>query len=413
MSINGVEVGGLKGAAVGGAAGAADGSWAGPLGALVGGVIGGIIGFFVGGGSSASNNARVYYANFQTPYYDDEGWWALAWIKAYDLTLDPQYLKMAEFLFNDMTNGWDTTFGGGIFWAKDHKNGDGSIFPYKNAIANELFMAVATRLYLRTKELSYLTWAEKEWQWFYSSGLIATGDPKGTDPSCQVTTAGPSLCPGAQDLVYDSLTNVGIPDGTKTFWTYNCGVLLQALCDLYIITTNEELLSTAQGIAMAAIGYFQLRWDTNLQQLVYTGNSFNGFSPVLTERNPNSSVSTCHFKGILMRNLGALFANDPNSQTGKSIGEFITNNANSVLANLNPASQIGKEWNVMPDSVDFIRQSAGIDAINAANRVVQFTSPISLKATLARLGLNQTVQLKETIGWLTPSVRSWVIAFST
>jgi predicted alpha-1,6-mannanase (GH76 family) len=68
--------------------------------------------------------------NFLNSYYDDEGWWAIAWIKAYDLTQEPRYLSMAETIFADLTKGWETeTCGGGIWWKKPAE--------YKAAIQNE------------------------------------------------------------------------------------------------------------------------------------------------------------------------------------------------------------------------------------------------------------------------------------
>lgn len=46
------------------------------------------------------------YQDFINDYYDDEGWWALAWIAAYDLTQNQDYLNMAITIFNDMAGGW-------------------------------------------------------------------------------------------------------------------------------------------------------------------------------------------------------------------------------------------------------------------------------------------------------------------
>ncbi|HTL90653.1 MAG TPA: glycoside hydrolase family 76 protein, partial [Leptolyngbya sp.] len=74
--------------------------------------------------------------------YDDQGWWALAWIKAYDLTGETRYLNTAKAIFKDMQTGWDSKCGGGMWWRKDRQ--------YKNAITNELFFTVAIRLHQRT-----------------------------------------------------------------------------------------------------------------------------------------------------------------------------------------------------------------------------------------------------------------------
>jgi hypothetical protein len=45
--------------------------------------------------------------HFLNDFYDDEGWWALAWLRAYDLTGDPRYLATAQTIFADMTGGWE------------------------------------------------------------------------------------------------------------------------------------------------------------------------------------------------------------------------------------------------------------------------------------------------------------------
>lgn len=75
--------------------------------------------------SGTSGLASRGFSGFINNYYDDEGWWALAWIRAYDVTGSTNYLSMAESIFADMQGGVNGTCGGGIWWSKDRK--------YKNA----------------------------------------------------------------------------------------------------------------------------------------------------------------------------------------------------------------------------------------------------------------------------------------
>lgn len=41
----------------------------------------------------------VNASNWLNQAYDDDGWWALAWIAAYDVTKEPKYLELAEGIF--------------------------------------------------------------------------------------------------------------------------------------------------------------------------------------------------------------------------------------------------------------------------------------------------------------------------
>ncbi len=250
--------------------------------------------------------------NFLNEFYDDEGWWALAWIKAYDLTREARYLEMAKTIFQDMSGGWDKVCGGGIWWNKERK--------YKNAIANELFLAISARLYLRTGSQTYLDWAVRTWTWFKNTGLI-----------------------NRQNLINDGLTAICQNNGEVT-WTYNQGVILGGLVDLYKCTNDQNLLMQAQAIADAAT-----------QILAPNG--------ILQEPcEPDCGKDGPQFKGIFMRNLGYL-ARTLNQPVYKG---FILQNANAIWQHRNANNQFGLCWKGSFDSADATRQSAAMDTLNAA-----------------------------------------------
>ncbi len=101
------------------------------------------------------------FPGFLNKYYDDEGWWALAWIDAYDLTHDAATSRWRSPSSTTWPAAGTQTCGGGIWWSKDRN--------YKNAIANELFFSVAAHLATRISTADgqkYADWATKEWQWF-------------------------------------------------------------------------------------------------------------------------------------------------------------------------------------------------------------------------------------------------------
>ena len=184
--------------------------------------------------------ARIYYKDFLNSFYDDQGWWALAWIKAYDLTGDRKFLAAAETIFKNITDtkAWDGHCGGGIYWQKNHNGPDGAS-SYKNAIANELFLAIAAALYVRVKDETYLKWANDEWTWFQKSGLINNK---------HLVNNSFGRMPASNSW---SCTN----DGSQAVWTYNQGVILGGLCDLYVANQSRDpqLLDAAEQIADAMI----------------------------------------------------------------------------------------------------------------------------------------------------------------
>jgi predicted alpha-1,6-mannanase (GH76 family) len=264
-------------------------------------------------------------SNFINQYYDDEGWWALAWIDAYDLTKDAKYLSMAKTIFADLTTGWDSTCGGGLWWSKART--------YKNAIPNELFLEVAVRLHARTPgdggAGSFGDWADREWKWFDASGMIDAGN-----------------------LVNDGLDASCRNNGGAT-WTYNQGVLIGGLVDLAASDKDPSLFSRAQAIADAAMS--KLVDDVG----------------VLHEPcEPSCGGDGTQFKGIFMRHL---FELAKATSTSRDIA-FITTNADWVWnAARNAQNDLGLSWSQAIDAVDASRQSSALDALNAA---VPWSAPV-------------------------------------
>ena len=160
--------------------------------------------------------------HFEDAYNDDTGWWGLAWLQAYVMTGNKPYLAMAETDADYIHRSWTPTCGGGVWWSTART--------YKNAIPNELFLELTAWLHNAIPgDSKYLNWANAEWNWFQSSGMI-----------------------NKSDEINDGLT-ANCANNHKTTWTYNQGVLLAGLAQLYKATNNRALLLTAEGIGHAAI----------------------------------------------------------------------------------------------------------------------------------------------------------------
>jgi predicted alpha-1,6-mannanase (GH76 family) len=279
----------------------------------------------------ANANKAYHVTNFVNDANDDEAWWALAWVDAYDLTKDPKYLDMADKIYADLLTQWDTTTcGGGIWWSKDLKHS-----AYKNAIVNELFLQLAAELANRgtdaKKKAEYLGWAQKEWQWFAASGMI-----------------------NADHLVNDGL-NAKDPkactNNHQQTWSYNQGVILAGLTDLATATHDASLISKAQAIADAAI-----------KNLVTPAGVFE--DKLRPGQKPGADMP--QFKGVFLRGLVMLNNADPKPR----YKAFALTNAKSILANdhgsgPDGAHKFGVYWQGPFDSADGTRQTSAIDVFLA------------------------------------------------
>lgn len=252
---------------------------------------------------------------FLNGYYDDEGWWALAWIQAFDVTKNLLFLQTSISIFNDMKIG-STTPCGGIWWDKNQT--------YVNAIANELYLSVGAHLANRVllNKNFYLENAKSQWAWFQKSGMI-----------------------NSKNLINDGLKDCRNNNGTV--WSYNQGVILGGLTELFYATGDQSYLTTATSIANAAITALQ---DKN---------------KVLHDPcEPDCGADGSQFKGVFMRNLQILQKAAP-SQT---YVDFAAANAASIWAYDRDASDgvLSEVWSgpfVKPGNAS--TQSSALDALIA------------------------------------------------
>ncbi|KAI9051304.1 hypothetical protein LZ554_005405 [Drepanopeziza brunnea f. sp. 'monogermtubi'] len=256
---------------------------------------------------------------FVNDFYDDEGWWALGWIQAFDVTGNQDYINTAVDIFNDMKNGTEAKCGGGIWWDKKQT--------YVNAIANELYLSVAAHLANRIpdqKEM-YLDTATDQWDWFQSSGMI-----------------------NAQNTINDGLDD-SCSNNNGTVWSYNQGVILGALVELDKASPNAAYLAKARSIATAAMGAL----------------STNGVLHDPCE--PNCGIDGNQFKGIFMRNLQVLHAASPDN----AYLDFIASNAVSIWdKDRSPGddgSLLSVDWDgPYVSAANASTQSSALDALVAA-----------------------------------------------
>ncbi|KAE8444542.1 hypothetical protein EG329_014466 [Mollisiaceae sp. DMI_Dod_QoI] len=280
-------------------------------------------------GSNVPANVEVEAAvnpkGFLNGYYDDEGWWALNWIQAYDLTGNQDYLTTAVDIFNDMKNGSEPICGGGIWWDKKHT--------YVNAIANELYLSVASHLANRmgNQKQFYVNIATKQWQWFQGTGMI-----------------------NSKNTINDGLDSKTCKNNNGTVWSYNQGVILGALVELNKASPNANYLTSAKNIASAAI------------------KALSDSNGVLHDPcEPNCGGDGSQFKGIFMRNLQIL----QNAAPDSTYLSFMASNANSIWTkDRDSTNRLSVDWSgpfVNPANAS--TQSSALDALVAA---VAFQSQI-------------------------------------
>lgn len=174
----------------------------------------------------ANREYRVYHPGFGgwgDIYYDDNIWIVIAFLRAYKLLNDDQWIEKAIELSDFCYSGWSDIAHGGIRWNETDHN--------LKVMCSTANLAIAScLLYKATQQDYYLNWAQKLYNW-------ADNYMKDTD-----------------GLYFESFHGNGTINRTK--WTVNAGCMIQAGVLLYEITHKASYILNARQTAQAADVYF-------------------------------------------------------------------------------------------------------------------------------------------------------------
>jgi hypothetical protein len=158
-----------------------------------------------------------------TRYFDDNGWIGLDLMQLYRQTKDPAVLARARSLFDGfVAHGQDAS--GGVQWAEHEAD------PYRNMPATGSTAEFAAELYQATRDPKALAFAKKAEGFMWSR----LREPDGT--------------------FADGVTDSGKKNDAR--YTYNQGVAIGTLTDLYQATGDETYLARAKETAAASLKAF-------------------------------------------------------------------------------------------------------------------------------------------------------------
>ena len=159
---------------------------------------------------------------------DDQSFWAMAAMSAAEANYpnppddQPQWLELAQAVFNEQAMRWDeATCGGGLKWQVFTFNNG---YNYKNTISNGCFFNIASRLAVYTQNQTYADWAQRVYNWVGAVGLRSPSYQffDGTDDTQNCTEA------------------------NHIQWTYNVGTYLLGAANMYNFVRCLPSLTTFQ-----------------------------------------------------------------------------------------------------------------------------------------------------------------------
>jgi hypothetical protein len=152
----------------------------------------------------------------KTTWFDDNGWWGLAFLDAYRATGDPRYLNDAEIAQRFISvSGWDTTPGrpGGIWWNTNHSFYAGESLAGGTLLSARLYALTHDQAYL-DDALKFIAWGDV-WLTDPATGLYARLRRPGTynaGTTSDTTSTGPGSTSGAAAAAADERALSANPD---------------------------------------------------------------------------------------------------------------------------------------------------------------------------------------------------------
>lgn len=213
---------------------------------------------------------------------DDQGFWGLAAMSAAEVNFpnppadQPQWLALAQAVFNSQALRWDvSTCGGGLRWQIFTFNNG---YDYKNSISNGCFFNLAARLGAYTGNQTYIEWAEKTFTWVQSVGLLSD-----------------------QYYIYDgSDDTLNCTELDHIQWTYNAGVFLLGAATMWNVVRVKHPVFFFSPSAVVRLSNFQQTgsdvWKQRTQSIwtacnvFFTGTDKNIMYEVACEPGNNCNV---------------------------------------------------------------------------------------------------------------------------
>lgn len=270
---------------------------------------------------AGTRSSDAIEGDFISRAIDDSGWWAIAWIDAYDYTHDARYLDEAVTIADYIQQYWDTgTCGGGVWWDRERT--------YKNAVTNGQYLWLTTALHQRIAgDTVWLQRARTSAAWYKASGMI-----------------------GSSGLVNDGLSSSCANNGS-TVWSYNQGLAIGGFTQLWRSTGDASLLATARTLADAAVSSPALTSGGVLTESCDVGSA-------------SCDDNQKQFKGIFVRNLADL-AQATGSGTYRA---YLQKQADTLwAADRSTLNALGERWaGTGPNQTDWRTQASALEALTAA-----------------------------------------------